>query len=106
MNQDSKNQPTKLEFEIYNLPFRLRAPKEEHERLRRAAKHVDSMMRELSGSQVTPDTSKLAMQAAVLITAEYYKKIDDIAAENGLTDDVRERLNRLIQLVDEELSEL
>src|SRR5215211_3009334 len=98
MSPDPKSQPSKLEFEIFNLPFRLKAPKEDHERLKRAAKHVDDIMRELSGSQVTPDTSKLAMQAAVLITAEYYKKVDDIAAENGLTNDVKDRLNRLIHM--------
>ena len=61
----SETNPAKLEFTIYNLPFRLRAPVEEHDRLRRAAKHVDELMKQLSESQVTPDTAKLALQAAL-----------------------------------------
>lgn len=97
---------TKLEFTIYNLPFRLRAPAEEHERLRRAARHVDELMRQLSDSQVTPDTGKLALQAAVLSTVEYYKVIDDAASVIGLTEDVRQRVDQLIAQLEEELADL
>ncbi|MGI8906897.1 MAG: cell division protein ZapA [Candidatus Sumerlaeaceae bacterium] len=108
MSQESNNHggPAKLEFEIYNLPFRLRAPEDEHERLRRAARHVDTLMRDLSSKLTTPDTGKLAMQAALLVTVEYYKMIDDASAVHGLTDDVRKRVDGLIDMLDEQLNVL
>jgi len=96
----------KLEFTIYNLPFRLRAPVEEHERLVRAARQVDEMMKELSASQVTPDTGKLALQAALLSTVEYLKVIDDTAHAVGLTEDVKRRVERLIEQLDQELTDI
>src|SRR4051794_40407839 len=106
MSSEGNNHvPMKLEFEIYNLPFRLRAAEDEHERLKRAAKHVDSMMRELSSQQTTPDTAKLAIQTALLITVEYYKMIDDASAVHGLTDDVRKRVEGLIERLDEQLQD-
>lgn len=103
---NSNGTAEKLEFEIYNLPFRLRAPENEHERLKRAAKHVDTLMRDLSGKMITPDTGKIAMQAALLVTVEYYKMIDDASAVHGLTDDVRRRVDDLIDRLDEQLNVL
>lgn len=97
---------TKLEFTIYNMPFRLRAPVEEHERLKRAARHVDELMQQLSSSQVTPDTGKLALQAALLSTVEYYKVIDDAASAVGLTEDVKRRVDTLIEQLEQELADL
>lgn len=96
----------KLEFTIYNLPFRLRAPLEEHDRLRRAARHVDDMMRELSASQTTPDSAKLALQAALLSTVEYYKVIDDAAHAVGMTEDVKRRVDSLIEQLESELTDI
>src|SRR6478672_8915673 len=104
MSDDVNNgTPVQLQFEIYNLPFRLRAPQNEHERLKRAARHVDTLMRDLGGKTITPDTGKLAMQAALLVTVEYYKMIDDATAVHGLTDDVRKRVDNLIERLDEQL---
>jgi len=97
---------SKLEFTIYNLPFRLRAPVEEHDRLRRAARQVDEMMRELSASQVTPDTVKLALQAALLSTVDYLKVIDDAQSAAGLTEDVRRRVEHLIEQLETELTDI
>ena len=102
----SDSGPAKLEFTIYNLPFRLRAPVEEHERLKRAARHVDDLMRQLSESQVTPDTGKLALQAALLSTVEYFKIIDDAASVVGLTEDVKRRVDFLIETLEQELADL
>src|SRR5690606_10994468 len=96
----------KLEFTIYNLPFRLREPVEDHERLKRAAKHVDELMRHLSETQVTPDTGKLALQAALLSTVEYYKIIDDAAIAVGMTEDVKRRVDNLIAQLENELADL
>ena len=104
MTEQSKNQPSKLEFDIYNLPFKLRAPEDEHDRLKRAARHVDTVMKGLAESQTTPDTAKLAMQAALLVTVEYYKIIDDIATAHGLTDDVKRRVEQLIEKLEKQLS--
>lgn len=100
---NSNGAADKLEFEIYNMPFRLRAPENEHERLKRAARHVDGLMRDLSGKTITPDTGKLAMQAALLVTVEYYKMIDDASAVHGLTDDVRRRVDDIIDRLDQQL---
>lgn len=97
---------TKLEFTIYNLPFRLRAPVEEHDRLRRAARHVDDLMQQLSETQIQPDTGKLALQAALLSTVEYFKVIDDAASAVGLTDDVKRRVDTLIEQLEHELADL
>ena len=100
------NDQQKLELEIYNLSFRLRAPAEEHERLQRAARHVDALMRQLSENQTTPDTSKLAMQAALLTTAEYYRMMDDHSIAHGITDDVKQRVDTLIEQLDQHLTHL
>lgn len=100
------NSASKLEFTIYNLPFRLRAPLEDHDRLRRAARHVDELMRQLSESQVTPDTGKLALQAALLSTVEYFKVIDDTATAMGLTEDVKRRVDFIIDTLEQELADL
>ena len=79
---------------------------EEHERLRRAARHVDELMHQLSESQVTPDTGKLALQAALLSTVEYFKIIDDAASVVGLTEDVKRSVDYLIETLEQELADL
>lgn len=103
----SDNGPAeKLEFTIYNLPFRLRAPVEEHDRLRRAARNVDALMQDLSASQVTPDTTKIALQAALLATVEYMKIVDDANSAVGLTEDVKRRVDELIVQLEKELADI
>lgn len=97
---------SKLEFTIYNLPFRLRAPVEEHERLRRAARHVDEMIRELGATQTTPDSAKLALQVALLSTVEYYKVVDDASSAVGMTEDVKRRVDQLIVQLESELTDI
>jgi cell division protein ZapA (FtsZ GTPase activity inhibitor) len=103
-NGDKLTSP--LEVDIYGLPFKLRAPIEEHDRLRRAARHVDNVMREVMVSHVTPDTARLAMQAAFLITVDYMKLMDDIANRNGATDDNKRRVDDLLQRLEESLKSL
>lgn len=102
----SDNAPAKLEFTICNMPFRLRAPLEEHDRLRRAARHVDELMKQLSESQITPDTAKVALQAALLSTVEYFKVIDDAQLVVGISEDVKRRVDFLIDTLERELSDL
>ena len=103
---DSEREPAKLELEIYGLTFRLRAPAEDHDRLKRAARHVDNVMRELTVSQTTPDTSRLAIQAAFMITLDYIKLMDDIAHESGATDENRRRVDQLLQRLEDSLKSL
>jgi cell division protein ZapA (FtsZ GTPase activity inhibitor) len=105
MSEESHD-PTRLELDIYGLPFRLRAPIEEHDRLRRAARHVDNVMREQSVNMTTNDTARLAMQTAFLVALDYMKLMDDIAGENGVTDQVRRRVDELMQRLDESLKSL
>lgn len=103
-NGDKMTSP--LEVDIYGLPFKLRAPVEEHDRLRRAARHVDNVMREVMVSYVTPDTARLAIQAAFLITVDYMKLMDDIANRNGATDENKRRVDDLLQRLEESLKSL
>ena len=103
---DDERDSLKIELDIFNLPFRLRAPADEHDRLRRAARHVNDVMRELVVSQSTPDTVRLAIQAAFLITHEYVKLMDDHARQIGLTDDRQRRVEDLIARLDESLRSL
>jgi len=105
MSEGDNQIPMKIEFEIFNMPFRLRAPADEHDRLRRAARHVDNLLRDLNANQVTPDTARLAVQAALLITVEHFKMIDDVTTAHGVTDDVRRRVDDLIERLDMQLAE-
>jgi cell division protein ZapA (FtsZ GTPase activity inhibitor) len=96
----------RLEVEVYGLTFRLRAPLEDHDRLRRSARHVDNVMRELVVSQTTPDTTRLAIQAAFMITLDYIKLMDDIANETGATDENKKRVDQLLERLEESLKSL
>jgi cell division protein ZapA (FtsZ GTPase activity inhibitor) len=84
----------------------LRAPVEEHDRLRRAARHVDNVMREQAVHLTTNDTARLAIQAAFLVALDYIKLMDDIASESGVTDEVRRRVDDLTMRLDESLRSL
>ena len=98
--------PTRLELTVFNMTFRLRAPTEEHERLMRAARHVDSVMNDLAQNMATPDTTRLAIQSAFVITLDYMKLMDDISTDNGMTNELRRRVEELNQRVDESLKGL
>jgi cell division protein ZapA (FtsZ GTPase activity inhibitor) len=95
-----------VELDIYGHSFRLRAPTDEHDRIKRAARHVDNVLRELVVSQTTPDTGRLAIQAAFLITLDYLKLMDDIHQESGITDEVKRRVDDLTRRLDESLRTL
>lgn len=95
-----------LELEIYGLPFRVRAPWEEHERLQRAARHVDNVMRQIVVSQITPDTARLAIQAALRISHDYMRMADDIANETGATDENKRRVDDLLERLENSLKTL
>jgi cell division protein ZapA (FtsZ GTPase activity inhibitor) len=94
-----------LELDIFGLPFRLRAPLDEHDRLKRAAIHVDNVLKELASNQKTPDTGRLAIQAAMMITLDYIALMDDITS-NGTSDRVRQRVDDLLRRLDESLNSL
>ncbi|MBX7246088.1 MAG: cell division protein ZapA [Candidatus Sumerlaeaceae bacterium] len=101
---DEERDSERLELEIYGLVFRLRAPVEEHDRLKRAGRQVDNAIRELAVSQKTPDSTRLAIQAAFLISHDFIKLMDDFAAKNGVTDETRRRVDDLLQRIDDSIS--
>ena len=103
---EKPHDPTRLELTVYGMVFRMRAPEVEHERLTRAAQHVDSVMTELAQNMTTPDTARLAVQSAFVITMEHMKLMDDIAMENGMTNEVRRRVEDLNRRLEESLKKL
>ena len=106
-----------LELEIYNIPLRLRAPEPEHDRLRRAARHVDSVMRDQLAVLPLADPARLAVQAAFIVATEYFRSLDQHleaeAARGPATDPTRSataavtrRLDTLVEGLDQSLAEL
>lgn len=96
----------RVELEIYGITFRLRAPGEDHDRIRRAARHVDNQMRELVVSHATPDTARLAIQAALLIAMDFYKLMEDEASLHGARNENQQRVDDLLQRLDDSLRAL
>lgn len=96
--------PEPLELEIYSLSFRLRAPRDEHERLQRAAHHVDSVMRELVAGQPSADTTRLAIQAAFLIASDYFRNMDENFAGGTDSNKAMHRVDDILRGLDIALS--
>lgn len=65
----------KLEIKLAGHIFRLRAPIEEHECLKKAADHVNDTMDSLrsAGGPAVVDTAMLALQTAFRVSHEYFK---------------------------------
>lgn len=103
---DDERDSLKIELDIFNLPFRLRAPADEHDRLRRAARHVNDVMRELVVNRQSPDSTRLAIQAAFLIAHDYIKLMEDTSRVDGVNDETRRRVDELLRRLDESLSQL
>lgn len=95
-----------LELEIYGQRFHVRAPESEAARLKLAAKHVDETIHQVLAMGTTRDTGRLAIQAALMVAVEFYKLKDDIHAEMGLTEEVKRRVNELIDRLDQTLKVL
>lgn len=106
MTTNADSEVPRIEVEIYNMVFRLRAPVEEHDRLKRAARHVDNVLRELVVSQTSPDTTRLAIQAAFLISHDYLKIAEDITGREGVATKSVERMDDLLRRLDESLEQL
>ncbi len=104
MNDTDKT--PKLDLEIYGQAFRVRAPEEDHERLQDAARHVTQVMRKLENTQTSPDTARLAMQAALLISADYHKLKDEFDDKTGATAENKRRVDMLIERLEESLKSL
>lgn len=105
MSDQSPNLVT-IELDIYGQHFVVRAPEHERERLEQSAQHVDRMMRQLFEAGATRDTGRLAIQAALMIGVELFKLKDDIHAEVGLTEEVKRRVNKIIEHLDYTLQKL
>ena len=98
----------RIEVTLHGHVFRLRAPLEEHECLKKAAAHVNTIMEQLrtagSGPAVV-DTATLALQAAFRISHEYYKMMSGerpVPVAPSLQKQVGDRL----QVVNDQLDEL
>jgi cell division protein ZapA (FtsZ GTPase activity inhibitor) len=105
MNEVQSELP-RIELEVYGLTFRLRAPAEDHDRIRRAARHVENVMRELVVSQTSPDTSRLALQAALIISMDYFKAVEEEVNRNGATNESNRRVDELLQRIEDSLRAL
>ncbi len=98
--------PEPLELDIFNLSFRLRAPRDEHERIKRAARHVDTVMRDLVSSQPSADTTRLAIQAAFVIATEYSRSLDESIAGDGNANQVAQRVDDILRGLDMALADM
>lgn len=98
--------PQPLELKIYSLPFRLRAPEEEHERLERAARHVDTTMRELVAANPSADTTRLAIQAAFLIATDLFRSLDEGFAGGTPPAQFARRVEEMLTGLDKALAEM
>ncbi len=99
MNDLSSNMTT-VDLDIYGQRFLVRAPANERERLEEASHYVDQMIRQLDQAGTSRDTGRLAIQAALMIAVELFKLKDDIHAEVGLTEEVKRRVNEIIEKLD------
>ncbi len=105
MSTENSGPPQPLELDIFSLPFRLRAPVDEHARLERAAKHVDMVMRELVAGQPSADTTRLAIQAAFLVATEYFRNMDEaFAGGSEQANPVGRRMDDVLLALDQALS--
>ena len=66
---------------------------------------MDNVLKELATSQNTPDTGRLAIQGAMMITLDYIALMDDITS-NGTSDRVRQRVDDLLKRLDDSLNSL
>ncbi|MCX7625551.1 MAG: cell division protein ZapA [Candidatus Sumerlaeaceae bacterium] len=105
MSDQSANIVT-VELDIYGQHFVVRAPAHERERLEQAARYVDRVIRQLFEAGSSRDTGRLAIQAALMIGVELFKLKDDIHAEVGLTEEVKRRVNIIIEKLDHTLRKL
>jgi cell division protein ZapA (FtsZ GTPase activity inhibitor) len=95
-----------VDLEIYGQRFTVRAPTVEHERILAAAEYMNSTIHQLVEAGVSRDTGRLAIQAGLMIAIELFKLRDDIHAEAGLTEEVKSRINKLIEHLDNTLRTL
>ncbi|MGC8740284.1 MAG: cell division protein ZapA [Candidatus Sumerlaeaceae bacterium] len=105
MSDLSSNMVT-VELDIYGQRFVVRAPANERQRLEEAGQYVDQMIRQLHDAGSSRDTGRLAIQAALMIAVELFKLKDDIHAEVGLTEEVKRRVNDIIERLDQTLRKL
>lgn len=102
MSETSKEQ-ARVEVEIQGHVFRLRAPVQEHDRLKRAARHVENVLRDLEKSNTATDSARLGIQAAFLIALDFYKYMEDQEALAGVTEKSSKKFDDLLRQLDESL---
>jgi len=104
MGESEKSGSGPVEVKIFGRTYHLRSDGESRERLGRLAKIVDAKMREVAESTSTADTLKVAIMAALNIADEYLDARQTPSAGVPAPDDVEQRLDRLVTLLDEALA--
>lgn len=104
MGERGKAGSDPVEVKIFGRTYLLRSDGESSERLGRLAKLVDAKMREVADSTSTGDTLKVAIMAALNIADDYLDARQPSRPGAAPPDDVEQRLDRLVTLLDEALA--
>lgn len=97
----------RLEVILGGHVFRLRAPIEEHDCLKKAANYVNTTMEELrvaGGGPAVVDTTTLALQTAFRISHEYFKLMAGdrpVATAPSIEEQMTIRLQTIVGQIDE-----
>lgn len=97
----------RLEVILGGHVFRLRAPIEEHDCLKKASNYVNTTMEELrtaGGGPAVVDTTTLALQTAFRISHEYFKLMAGdrpVAAPPSIQEQMVFRLQTIVGQIDE-----
>ena len=98
----------RLEVILGGHVFRLRAPIEEHDCLKKASNYVNTTMEELrtagGGGPAVVDTTTLALQTAFRISHEYFKLMAGdrpVAATPSIQEQMAFRLQTIVGQIDE-----
>lgn len=89
-------QPTTVEVRILDKDYLVACPREEQEALLRAARHLDSKMREIRSSGKVFGTERIAVMAALNITHELLEQDSMSDATSSLLRAMDNRLDEAL----------
>ena len=89
-------QPTTVEVRILDKDYLVACPQEEQEALLRAARHLDSKMREIRSSGKVFGTERIAVMAALNITHELLEQDSMSDATSSLLRAMDNRLDEVL----------
>ncbi|HET8850377.1 MAG TPA: cell division protein ZapA [Marinobacter sp.] len=88
--------PTTVEVRILDKEYLVACPPEEQDALRRAAKHLDSKMREIRASGKVFGTERIAVMAALNITHELLEQDSMSGATSSLLRAMESRIDEAL----------